>query len=843
MSENRLSKDATPELPAPVSSADLRRRTRLSPDEFNSKSEPFNGLLGQDRAQEAMSLAVSMEADSFNLFVAAPRGVSANSIAKRFLDPIAASRSQPSDWVYVFNFETPHKPRALELPAGRAKHFRDGIRDLVGELVAVVPAAFETPDFLARRKALEDTFNAKKEEAFETLGEEGRQRDVAIVQTPMGFSLAPLKDGEVLNPLQFNELAEEEQNERQAQLKVVQEALANTLREVPKWERELRHNLQTLERDTAEVAITHSIEETKLAFQDLPPVQDHLEAMHKDLLDNILLFSSFAQKSQEAGLTQISRHTSLGPLERYDVNVLVSCDEAACGAPVIEEPHPTLANLVGRVENRSDGGALTTSHTLIKPGALHLANGGFLILDGRSLLREPLSWDALKRTLFQGSVAIESVGQALNLSTTITLDPEPIPTKIRIILVGDLWMYFLLSRHDPDFSSNFKLLAEFEPDTPRNDNTESAFAENLLAASAEKDLLPPSIEALERLVEEAARLADHSGKLSLVLNDIQDLITEASHLAAINERAEISRADVTDAISASRRRLSRISERMQDGILEDVSLIDTEGHAVGVINCLSVFQIGGFRFGKPTRVTARTRPGAGRIVDIEREATLGGPLHSKGVMILTGYLAGKYARDKPLSVHTSLVFEQSYGGVDGDSASMGELCVLLSSLADVPLKQSFAITGSMNQRGDAQAIGGVNEKIEGFFEICKARGFKDSPGVIIPHSNVQHLMLSEEVVAACDAGHFAVYPVKTVDEALSLLTDLDPTSLHARVEAKLIEFTEVFQGTSRQSDAVVDEKVTEHPDPNAPPSVPPTDIPDDPPKDPPAGAKTAEALR
>ena len=838
-----MNKDATPESPVPVPSAELRRKTRLSPERFKTDAKPFDGLLGQDRAQEAMSLAASMEADSFNLFVAAPLGVAPNSIAKRFLEPIAAARPQAPDWVYVFNFETPHKPKALELPPGRAKHFRDGIRDLVGELVAVVPAAFETPDFQARRKALEDTFSAKKEEAFETLGEEGRQRDVAIVQTPMGFSLAPLKDGEVLNPVQFNELPEEEQTQRQAQLKVVQEALANTLREVPKWERELRQNLQTLERDTAEVAITHSIEETKAAFQDLPPVQDHLEAMHKDLLDNTLLFSSFAQKSQEAGLTQISRHTSLGPLERYDVNVLVACDKAACGAPVIEEPHPTLANLVGRVENRSDGGVLTTSHTLIKPGALHLANGGFLILDGRSLLREPLSWDALKRTLFQGSVAIESVGQTLNLSTTVTLDPEPIPTKVRVILVGDLWMYFLLSRHDPDFSAKFKLLAEFEPDTPRDDNTETAFAENLLAASAEKDLLPPSIGALERLVEEAARLADHSGKLSLVLNDIQDLMIEASHLAAINERAEISRADVTDTISASRRRLSRISERMQDGILEDVSLIDTEGHAVGVINCLSVFQIGGFRFGKPTRVTARTRPGAGRIVDIEREATLGGPLHSKGVMILTGYLAGKIARDKPLSLHASLVFEQSYGGVDGDSASMGELCALLSSLAEVPLKQSFAITGSMNQRGDAQAIGGVNEKIEGFFEICKARGFKDAPGVIIPQSNVQHLMLSEEVVAACDAGQFAVYPVTTVDDALSLLTDLDPTSLHARVEAKLIEFTEAFQGTSRQSDTVVDEKVTERSDPNAPPSVPPTDTPDDPPKDPPAGVKTAEVSR
>lgn len=825
----------------PLPANRLRRKTHLAETEpVQSSTVEFDGFFGQDRAREAIQLATGMSAKGFNLFVAAPPGADASAATKALLEDATTGRKSPDDWAYVFNFEMPYKPRALRLPPGSATKFRDEVRELLIDLIAAVPAAFEKPEFQARKEALQDAFSNRKEDMFEKLGEEGRKRDVAIIQTPMGFSLASLKDGDVLDPKTFNALPKREQKRRQGQLKEVQDLLADALRNLPRWERETRQSLRDVERETAEAAIKQSIEETKASLSEFPNAVAHLDAMHRDLVENIILFSNFAAQSRESDAGPISPNGSLGPLERYDVNVFVSHDEAGGGVPVVEEVHPTLANLVGRVEHRAEAGVLTTSFMLIKPGALHLANGGYLILDARSLFREPLAWDALKRSLRQSGVKIESLGEVLNLSTTITLDPELIPIDLRVILVGDAWMHHVLAAYDPDFSVHFKLLADFETDAPRSEGSEAAYAAKLSAHAAQDGLLPPDNTALERLVEEAARSTGDADRLSLVSSDIRDLMVEASHRASVAKRGSITRRDVAESISSRRRRLGRISDRMQDGILRDIALIDTDGSTEGQANCLSLFQIGGFLFGKPTRVTARVRPGSGRIIDIEREASLGGPIHSKGVMILTGYMAGRYAADKAMSLNASLVFEQSYGGVEGDSASLGELCALLSALAGMPLKQSLGITGSINQRGEVQAIGGVNEKIEGFFDICNARGLTGDQGVIIPESNVQHLMLNDDVVEACRKGHFAVYPVRCVDEAVTLLTDVSSEVFHGKVDAALSAFAQVISKSGGSDVGDPASPVSANVPPSEPPGAPPENPPSEPPRAPPSRSSVSK---
>jgi len=828
----------------PLPADRLRRRTHLAKiKSTQSLPEEFDGFFGQERSREAIELAAAMSAKGFNLFVAAPPRADASAATKRLLERATADRERPDDWAYVFNFDTPHKPRALRLPSGAATKFRDVMRDLVLDLIAAVPAAFEKPEFQARKEALQEAFVNRKEDAFEKLGEEGRNRDVAIIQTPMGFSLAPLENGEVLDPKSFNALSKDEQKRRQSQLKEVQDLLADSLRDLPKWERETRQNLRTLERDTAEVAIAESIEETRALLQEFPAAIEHLDAMHRDLVENIVLFSTFAAQSRDAGVGPAISNGLLGPLERYGVNVFVTHDDERSGVPVVEEVHPTLANLVGRVEHRAEAGVLTTSFMLIKPGALHMANGGYLIIDGHSLFREPLAWDALKRCLRQSEVEIESVSEVLNLTTTITLDPEPIPIDLRVILVGDAWMHHVLVTYDPDFSVHFKLLADFETDAQRSESSEAAFAAKLSAHAIREGLLPPDNSALERLVEETARSSGDADRLSLVSSDIRDLMIEASHRAGVANRASITLADVAESIASRRRRSSRISDRMQEGILRDIALIDTDGVTAGQINCLSVFQVGGFIFGKPTRVTARARPGSGQVIDIEREASLGGPIHSKGVMILTGYMVGRYAVDKAMSLQASLVFEQSYGGVEGDSASLGELCALLSAIADVPLAQSLGVTGSVNQRGQVQAIGGVNEKIEGFFDICNARGLTGEQGVIIPWSNVQHLMLNEEIVQACRAGRFNVYAVHTVDEAIALLTGVSPDIFHEKVDASLSAFAQAISESGGISEKFPAGPVPKTVPPSDPLGTPPEEPPSKPPRTPPSRSSATRETR
>jgi lon-related putative ATP-dependent protease len=615
----------------------------------------------------------------------------------------------------------------------------------------------------------------------------------------------------VIPPDEFGTWPEEKRREVQKIIEVFEKDLEHIIHQIPQWEKQRRDDVRQLNRDTAKYAVDQLIEEAKAAFKDIPRVVQHIETVRTDLVENVAMFVTKSEDDEN----ETSEFRRGNPFDRYEVNVLVTQDGNKPGAPIVEELHPALGNLIGRIEYIALRSALVTNFRLIKAGAIHRANGGYLLLDARSVLLEPFSWAALKRTLRRGQIAIEDIGRFLGLTSTTSLEPDPISLKVKVVLFGDRLLYFLLAALDPELAEHFKVLADFENDLARTPENEATLA-RLLATLAQRDgLCALECDAVALVLEHAARLADHAGKLSLVVEQLRDVLIEADFCAREAKHSVISRDDVEQALAARIRRAARLRDRAQEAILEKVALIDTDGAHIGQINGLSLTELGGFSFGRPTRITCQVRPGSGKVVDIEREVELGGPLHSKGVLILSGFLAGRYALDTPMSLFASLVFEQSYGGVEGDSASSAELCALLSALAEVPLRQDLAVTGSVNQQGEIQAIGGVNEKIEGFFDICAKRGLTGTQGVLIPQANVQHLMLRQDVIDACAAGRFGVYPIAAISEGMALLTGLaagernadgnyPSGSVNRRVEDRLRAFASIrrnfsSQGTGRVS--------------------------------------------
>ena len=797
----------------PLSKDQLYRRADVSGLAFTTTADlqPVDGLIGQQRALDAINFGTRIDRPGFNLFVIGPPGARMHESVKAVLLEEARTRQSPSDWIYVNNFQDTDKPIAIELPAGRARKFAAAMHALIDDLRTALPAVFQGEDYQRRRSAIDESFQKKQGEAFSALRDKAAAKSIVIVRTPFGFALAPAENDQVVPPDQFHAWPEAKRKSVQEVIQVLEKELEHIVRQVPQWERERRDEIRKLNRETAKFAVDHQINETKVEFVDLPKLIEHIERVRTDLIDNVAPF--IIKSDDEAGETTDSR--SGGQFDRYEINVLVAASDGAPGAPVIEELHPTLGNLIGRIDYVSIHGVLITNFRLIKAGAMHRANGGYLLIDVRSLLSEPFSWTALKRTIRQKEIKIEDVTRFLGLTSTVSIEPDPIPLKIKLVLFGDRLLYFLLIELDPEISEHFKVLADFEDDIERNPRNEELVA-RLIASIAQRDGLKPfDREAVGLALEHAARLAEHADKLTLLVEQLRDVLTEADFWAADAKRSVISRADVDKALVQRIQRASRIRDRVQESVLREVALIDTIGSNIGQVNGLSVSELGGFSFGRPTRITCRVRPGAGKVVDIEREVELGGPIHSKGVLILSGFLAGRYALDVPMSLYASLVFEQSYSGVEGDSASSAELCALISALADVPLRQDLAVTGSVNQQGEIQAIGGVNEKIEGFFDICRARGLTGTQGVLIPKSNVQHLMLRSDVVEACAAGTFAVYPVSTIDAGIALLTGLVAAereangcyplgSVNRLVEDRLRSFASIRKSFGRQTEAAAE---------------------------------------
>lgn len=753
----------------PLPADRLYRPADLGALEFVTTVElaPLRDLVSQPRASEAISFGAEISQRGFNIFAIGTSGARIQQSVKALLEDTARDRPRPSDWVYVNNFAAPHRPMAISLPGGRAPAFQRAIHDLIEELRASLPAIFESEDYQKRRRGIEQSVQEKNEQAFATLSEKATARNIAILRTPMGFGLAPMRDGKVVTPAEFNAWSEAEQRATRDAIQELEKELEQTLRSIPRLEKEQRDAVRALDRETAEFAVAQPFEQVKTQFRDLPPVLQHIDAMRIDLLENVRFFTS--TEAAEEGAMQAAMRLA-GPFDRYEVNVLVTQAADTAGAPVVEELHPTLANLMGRIEYLQIQGALVTNFRLIKAGALHRANGGTLLLDARSLLTEPFSWVALKRTLLKQEITIEDVARFIGLTTTVSLEPDPIPLNVKVVLFSDRLLYYLLSAIDLEVAQHFKVLADFDDDVSRSPTSEAMLARLIGTIAAQEKLRPLDRNGVCRAVEHAARQADDANKLTLLIEKMHDLLAEASHVAGRNGREVVTRADIDQALAQQIRRASRLRERSQEMILRDIALIETSGVRVGQVNGLSVLSLGDYSFGRPSRITSRVRPGGGKIVDIEREVELGGPLHSKGVLILSGYLAGRYALDAPMSLYASLVFEQSYGGVEGDSASSAELYALLSALAEMPLRQDLAVTGSVNQHGMVQAIGGVNEKIEGFFDVCAARGLTGSQGVLIPEANAQHLMLRSDVVDACAASRFAIYPLQTIDQGIALLT-------------------------------------------------------------------------
>jgi len=777
----------------PLSAEALRRRCDPAQFDFATTAElaDLEAALGQQRALGAIEFGVGMRREGYNLFAMGPEGIGRRTVVRRHLEAQAKTLPAPSDWCYVFNFRTPHKPRALQLPSGKAPAFRASMERLVEDLRAAVPAAFETDEYRNRRQQIEAEFGERQERVLQDFGERARAQRIALIRTPTGFGFGPMSGDEVMEPEVFRKLPAAERERLEALVAALQKELEGVLHDLPKWRRESMQKLRELNREVTRAAVNSTLEEVRAEYRTLPQVQDYLAEVQEDMLENAEAFRQ-AKEGEPAtlfGIPLAHGDASEATLRRYAVNVLIE-HAGAAGAPIVFEDNPGHDALLGRIEHLSQMGALVTDFTLIKAGALHRANGGYLVLDAVKLLGQPFAWDALKRALRSREIRTQSLGQALSLISTVSLEPEPIPLEVKVVLVGQRLLYYLLHAYDPEFAALFKVAVDFEEDMPRGRENDLLYARVIGAFARKESLRPLERAAVARVIEQGARDAGDAGKLSVSMQALADLLREADYWAAKAGRAVIAAHDVQRATDAQVERLDRIRQRLLENVLRGSHLIDTAGRRSGQVNGLAMAQLGGFAFGMPQRITARVRLGSGGVVDIERESELGGPIHSKGVLILSGYLSGRYAPARPLSLSASLVFEQNYGGVEGDSASSAELYALLSSLAEAPVRQSLAVTGSVNQHGDVQAIGGVNEKIEGFFDLCKARGLAGGQGVLIPRANVQHLMLRDDVVAAVAQGKFAIHAVSTVDEGIELLTGVPAEEIHARVEARLSEFAE-----------------------------------------------------
>lgn len=767
--------------------------------------EDMTEIIGQMRAVDAVRFGAGIRHDGYNLFVLGPSGIGKRSMVRQFLEKKASEEHEPSDWCYLNNFAQPHKPKALRLPSGKGAELRLQMERLVDYLRTTIPALFESDEHRAKTGAIQEEFSKRQEQMFKELGEEAEKREIVLLRTPDGFAFAPTRDHEVIPPDEYEKLPEEEKKRVESAITELQKRLETILGHIPQLQKERSERLKQLNRETTLTIVEHMMNELRANFADFPEVLKYIDVVQQDMVEHGDDFRKQKESASFSGMTLVATET----FHRYQVNALVTNGKKP-GAPIISEDNPTYSNLVGRVEHIAQFGALVTDFTLIKPGALHLANGGYLLLDVRKVLMQPFAWEGLKRALQSREIHIESLGQLYSLVSTVSLEPEPIPLDIKIVLFGDRMFYYLLQEYDPEFCELFKVAADFEEHIERNGETHLLYARLIATLTRKENLLPFDRRAVARVIEHSARLIGDAERLSIHMRSVVDLLHESDFWARDAGHNVVEAADVQRSIDSRIRRLDRLRDRLHEAILRNILMIDTQGTVTGQVNGLSVIELGNFMFGQPTRITATTRLGDGELVNIEREVKLSGAIHSKGVLILSSFLAARYARNQPLALSASLVFEQSYGFVEGDSASLAELCALLSNLANAPIMQSLAITGSVNQFGQAQAIGGVNEKIEGFFDICAARGLNGEQGVLIPVANIKHLMLRHDVVAAAAAGQFRIYAVENVDQAVSLLTGLPAGeadadgnypegSVNGRVAARLAELAAIRESIAQQS--------------------------------------------
>jgi lon-related putative ATP-dependent protease len=770
---------------------------------------PSEEIVGQDRAVRALKFGLNIKERGFNIYVAGVPGSGRKTAVKAFLEEMAKGRPVPSDWCYVNNFSNPFLSRALKLPPGRGKEFKKDMKSFIEGVRNILPKAFESEDYATRRDAVIKSVEGKRLQLLEELNAKAKEAGFALRTTQIGIATVPVIKGKPLTDEEFLALPSATKEEIRKRSDDLNDQLRLAFRQVRMLEKEATEKVAEVNKEVTLFAIGHLVDTLVETYGEVPDVKTYLDEVRNDILENIIQFVKEPETPQTPIPVPWIKEL---PFRKYEVNVVVD-NSALKGAPVVLELNPTYQNLFGLVEKEAQFGVLTTDFTLIRGGSLHRANGGYLVLPAEDLLVNPLSYDALKKALMNERLAIEEIAEKLGYVTTKGLRPDPIPLDTKVILIGGSDIYQQLYILDPEFRELFKVKAEFDTTMDRTNKNIEKYAASICGVCEREKLKHLDAFGLAELIAYSSRLAEDQKKISTRFGDIADIIREAAYYAAHDKSEFTGAKHVKKAIDERFYRSSLIQEKIGEMIERNVILINTDGESVGQVNGLSVMSIGDFMFGAPSRVTASVGLGKDGIIDIQREAKMGGPIHTKGVLILSGYLTEKFTQDKPLNLSCRLVFEQSYGMVEGDSASSTELYATLSALSGVPIKQHFAVTGSVNQKGEVQAIGGVNEKIEGYFEVCKAKGLNGKQAVLIPESNVTNLMLKEEVVQAVKQGKFHIYPVRTIDQGIEMLTGMkagvrgkdgafEEGTIYQRVDKRLVamaeKLKEIQEGPARE---------------------------------------------
>ncbi len=757
-------------------------------------------FIGQDRAKSALAFAIGMDMPGYNLYVMGEPALGRFTLVQDILQQAASEKATPEEWCYLNNFDDERVPNTLRLLPGEGKILVKKIEALIDELLDTFPAAFDNPGYQRKKKAIARAFDDKYEQAIELVEKKALEKNVVLYEENGAVSFSPIIDDKPLDDQEFSKLTEEQRQYFYGLVGELETILNEQLLELPQWKRELSESQRALRKDTIEQAIKPLLKQLEHDYAAELGVLRYIREMRSHLVKAVLELmpdESEAEKQEEADNREIF-------VEEFVPNVLVHY-ESMSGAPIIFEPNPSYGNLFGRVEYNSASGSLYTNYRMIRPGALHRANGGYLILDADRLLTQPALWDALKLALKSGELLIDTLSEhAVTNSTIIT--PKAIPLNVKVVLLGSRDLYYLIQDVDDEFNELFRVLADFEHYLPYSQQTVSYMAMQIREQMRLLHVDELTTAGFKQLLTFSFRQAEHQRKLSARFADVLELVREACYYAGQQHSRSLGAEHIQQALKGKQHRTGRISEGFLEDIQEGQILIDTDGLAVGKINGLTVLEIGDTAFGTPARISATVFAGSSGVIDIEREVELGKAIHSKGVLLLTGYLGAKYAREFPLTLSANIAMEQSYGHIDGDSASLAEVCALLSAITDIPVKQSLAVTGSINQHGQVQAIGGVNEKIEGYFRLCQSRGLTGEQGVIIPASNQLNLVLNEEVTTAVNQQKFHIYVVKTVDEALTLLTGVEAgeknsrgqypkKSVNGRALLRLAKIAEIVNGS------------------------------------------------
>ena len=792
----------------PISYAQAYHTCDLSMFSFETTEtlDPLSKIIGQDRALDALEFGAEITHEGFNLFAMGPTGSGKHSVIMTYLESKAGEEAVPSDWCYVNNFSDARKPIAIKMAPGEGKRFQHDMHEIIDVLKTAIPAIFESNEYRNAREMINQKYIALQEGIFISLQKEAEKRNISMKNSYASkVTFAPIVDGKTLVPEEFEQLDEDKKDEINDKMTEFEAIVKKGLREVSQLNRSMQQEFKKLESETTAHTVDSLIDDLREKYSESEKITAYLDALQADVIEHV---KDFLVKPDEAGMNPFMSAYGTPSFSRYDVNLFID-HETLATAPVIFEDNPNYQNLIGRIEHASQIGTLVTDFRMVKPGAMHRSNGGYLVLDARKLLMQPFAWEELKRVLRSKEIRIESLAQQYSLVSTVTLEPEAIPADIKVVLIGERMLYYLLYHYDPDFKELFKVVADFEEEMERSDENMQLYAQMIGTIAEKEKILPLTKAAVGRVIEHSMRDAGDARKLSTHLHNLSDLLKEADYRSRKTQKSTIDNDAIEMSLHAQEEREKRLQSKIYEQIEDGTLMIDVTGSRVGQVNGLSVLSLGGYRFGMPSRITARTRVGKGEVVNIERSVELSGPIHSKGVMILSAYLGAHYAPELPFSLSASLVFEQSYGMVEGDSASSAELYALLSSLADLPIKQNLAVTGSVNQFGQVQAIGGVNEKIEGFFDVSRRIDPEGKHGVLIPESNVKHLMLKNEVVEAMKAGTFMLYPIRTIDEGIAVLTGEEAglpdednhygeETINGKVVAKLNHFSKKLQEFSRK---------------------------------------------